>query len=57
MDRGPGERYLQNQLRVQRETLERRGVEPDIVAAEIGSLELAIRSAACTEFSREGLVG
>lgn len=39
----PAMRYLQQQLRLQADTLARRGIAPDLVASEIHSLEWAIR--------------
>lgn len=40
-----GERYLADQLQIQRETMLKRGIAPEIVEQEVKSLELAIRAA------------
>lgn len=37
------ERYLQLQLRIQAETMERRGLSPDIIEVEIENLHAAIQ--------------
>jgi hypothetical protein len=45
MSADAGERHLTHQLRVQREALERRGIEPELIGAEIKGLEAAIKAA------------
>jgi hypothetical protein len=45
MGRNAGERYLANQLKVQRETMTRRGIAPELIERECRSLEAAIRVA------------
>lgn len=40
------EKHLRAALKVQRETMERRGIAPDRIAAELRAAELAIRFAA-----------
>lgn len=45
MSADAGERHLTHQLRVQREALERRGIDPELICAEITSLEAAIKAA------------
>jgi hypothetical protein len=48
------ERHLANQLRIQRETMERRGVAPVTIAREIRSLESAVRAVIGACFSHQG---
>lgn len=43
-DERAGERNLQHQLDVQRQTMRRRGVSPDAIEREIGALEGVIRA-------------
>lgn len=38
-----GEHHLRHQLRVQREAMERRGIDPQVIERELRSLEAAIR--------------
>ena len=40
-----GERYLGQQLQVQRQTMLKRGIAPDVVDKEVKALELGIRAA------------
>lgn len=40
-----GERYIQRQIGIQRDTMERRGIAPKVVQNEIQAFESAIRSA------------
>lgn len=44
MGQAAGDRYLAQQLDVQRKTMAKRGVEPDLIEAEIRALECAIRA-------------
>ncbi|WP_454000022.1 DUF6074 family protein [Afipia felis] len=51
-----GERHLAHQLRVQRETLERKGVDEALIQSELKQLEGAIRAALWrTVFAPRGL--
>ena len=45
MSEAAGERYLGQQLDVQRQTMLRRGIAPDLVEREVKALELGIRAA------------
>jgi hypothetical protein len=45
MNPAAGERYIQRQIQVQRETMERRGIAPEVIDAELKALEAAIRAA------------
>jgi Family of unknown function (DUF6074) len=45
MDADAGERYLQRQLLIQFDTLERKGVACDVIEREVLSLRSAIRAA------------
>jgi hypothetical protein len=48
-------RYLQRQLKVQSDTMERRGIDPAVIAREMAALERAILSeAACWEPCKAG---
>jgi hypothetical protein len=44
MGQAAGERYLGQQLDVQRKTMEKRGIAPELIDAEVGALERAIRA-------------
>ncbi|EKS28155.1 DUF6074 family protein [Afipia felis] len=41
------ERHIQQQLKVQADSMRRRGVDEDIIARELRCMETAIRSALC----------
>lgn len=48
------ERYIENQLRLQRDSMQRKGIDPRLIERELSCLEGAIRKALCQELHAGG---
>jgi hypothetical protein len=48
------EKHLAHQLRVQMSVMERRGIAPDLIIAQINALETAVRCELCRQLVLQG---